>query len=293
MALFRLLHLPSSTHQFQSSLLPFPKPLQLNSIHFVPPVSLAVSRKSRRLNLYECQKVLPAQAQPTAQVSDLEELATEAVVEEDEFSKTRVIAQNVPWNSTADDLRPLFEKYGTVIDIELSMYNKNRNRGLAFITMGSHEEALAALTNLESYDYEGRTLKLNWAKVKKTKPATPPPVPKPLPVHNLFVANLPFQARAKDLKEFFNADNGNVVSAEIIFLENPRRSAGYGFVSFNTKEEAEAALSAFQGKEFMGRAIRVARSKRFLRQGTKAAIQADTASAESNSMDQPEKPEES
>lgn len=35
---------------------------------------------------------------------------------------------------------------------KFSMYNKksNRNRGLAFVTMGSHEEALAALNNLES-----------------------------------------------------------------------------------------------------------------------------------------------
>lgn len=33
------------------------------------------------------------------------------------------------------------------------MYNKKRdtNRGLAFVTMGSHEEALSALNNLQSY----------------------------------------------------------------------------------------------------------------------------------------------
>lgn len=91
-------------------------------------------------------------------------------------------------------------------------------------------------------------MNLAWAKPKKKKASPPPVQPKPLPVHNLFVANLPFQARAKDLKEFFNAENANVVSAEIIFHENPRGSAGYGFVSFNTKNEAEAALIAFNGK---------------------------------------------
>lgn len=31
------------------------------------------------------------------------------------------------------------------------MYNKTKNRGLAFVTMSSPEEALAALNNLESY----------------------------------------------------------------------------------------------------------------------------------------------
>lgn len=31
------------------------------------------------------------------------------------------------------------------------MHNKTRNRGLAFVTMGSPEEALVAIKNLESY----------------------------------------------------------------------------------------------------------------------------------------------
>lgn len=91
-------------------------------------------------------------------------------------------------------------------------------------------------------------MKLNWATPKK---ASSPSAPKPEPIYNLFVANLPFQARAKDLKEFFNADNGNVASAEVIFLDNPRRPAGYGFVSFYSKEDAEAALLAFEGKVTM------------------------------------------
>lgn len=66
--------------------------------------------------------------------------------------------------------------------------------------------------------------------------------------YNLFVANLPYEARAKDLKEFFGSGNYNVVSAEVIFHENPRRSLGYGFVSFRSKEEADTALSSFQGQ---------------------------------------------
>lgn len=35
--------------------------------------------------------------------------------------------------------------------VKLSMHNKTRNRGLAFVTMGSPEEALTALNNLDSY----------------------------------------------------------------------------------------------------------------------------------------------
>ncbi|KAG7557163.1 RNA recognition motif domain [Arabidopsis suecica] len=197
--------------------------------------------------------------------------ATEVV--EEEISKTRLIAQNVPWTSTPEDIRSLFEKYGSVIDIEMSMHKKERNRGLVFIEMASPEEAASALKSLESYEYEGRRLKVDYAKTKKKKTYAPREKPSPVTTFNLFVANLAFEARAKHLKEFFDADTGNVVSTEVIFHENPRRSSGYGFVSFKTKKQAEAALIEFQGKDFMGRPIRLAKSKQFVKLQAKEGLQ--------------------
>ncbi|XP_021284396.1 28 kDa ribonucleoprotein, chloroplastic [Herrania umbratica] len=202
--------------------------------------------------------------------------------QEEEFSKTRLIAQNVPWTCTTEDIRSLFEKYGTVVDVELSMHNKTRNRGLAFVSMASPEEALAALNNLESYEFEGRTLRLNYAKPKKKRPS-PPEKPKPVPAFNLFVANLSYEARAKHLKELFSSEGANVVSAEVIFNDNPRKSSGYGFVSFKSKKEADAVMSAFQGKMFMGRPVRVARSRQFVKVQSDDSSQPDDKSNELNS----------
>lgn len=184
--------------------------------------------------------------------------------ETEEFSRDRLIAQNVPWSCTVEDVRTLFEKHGTVLDVELSMHNKVKNRGLAFVTMGSPEEALTALNNLDSYEFEGRTLKINYARARKKKPSPPPVQPKPL-TFNLFVANLPFEARSKDLREFFGSENSSLVSAQVIFHENPRKSSGYGFVAFKYKKDADEALSSFQGKIFMGRPIRIARSRQFVK----------------------------
>lgn len=42
--------------------------------------------------------------------------------EDEEFCDDRLLAQNVPWNSTAEDIRALFEKYGTVLDVEVCFY---------------------------------------------------------------------------------------------------------------------------------------------------------------------------
>ncbi|KAK6940201.1 RNA recognition motif domain [Dillenia turbinata] len=227
-------------------------------------LSLSILIKPTSQFLFNCTPVsssTPLTVEtPEEEKDEVDESESGGDAEEEEFSRTRLLAQNVPWTSTADDIRALFQKYGTVIDVELSMYNKTRNRGLAFVSMSSPEEALAALNNLESYEYEGRTLKLNYARPRKKKPSSAPP--KSEMKYDLFVGNLPYDAKAKDVKEFFNSSNANVVSAEIIYYDTPRRPSGYGFVSFSSKEEAAAALSAFQGRTFMGRPLRLAHSRR-------------------------------
>ncbi|KAJ7958966.1 28 kDa ribonucleoprotein, chloroplastic-like [Quillaja saponaria] len=221
------------------------------------------------------------QAVDSSQVSNASAESQEVKPETEEFSRTRLLASNIPWTCTPEDIRALFEKHGTVLDVELSMYNKTRNRGLAFVTMGSPEEALAALTNLELSEYEGRQLKISYARPRKEK--SPPPVqPEPI-TFNLFVANLSFEARSKHLREFFDSGSGNVVSAEVIFHQAPRRSLGYGFVSFKSKKEAEAALSEFQGKIFMGRPIRVARSRQFVKQPKEESPQSEDTTDELSS----------
>ncbi|KAL8487901.1 hypothetical protein ACS0TY_024262 [Phlomoides rotata] len=262
MAAFRVLYFPPSTSHLCHTHL-FPPPLNRRVL------SVVIKPQRSKLELNDNSQIR-GRSLDLASIESEEEIGV--------CNNTRLLLQNVPWTCTADDIRPLLENHGSLVDIEFSMYNKTRNRGLAFVTMASHEEAVAALNALDSSEFEGRVLKVNWAVPKKMKP--PLPQPKPMPVHNLFVANLHFEARAKDLKELFLADNGKVVSAEVIFRDNPRRSTGYGFVSFNTKADAEEALAAFQGKELMGRPIRVALSKRFLREETKATIQSETTREE-------------
>ncbi|XP_021865086.1 RNA-binding protein CP29B, chloroplastic [Spinacia oleracea] len=189
---------------------------------------------------------------------------SETPSEKEEICPTRLLATNIPWTATADDIRALFQNYGTVVDVELSMHSKTKNRGLAFVEMGSVEEAAQALAKLEAYEFEGRPLRIAYAMPKKKK-ESPPEQPKPAVVYNLFVANLSFSARSRDLKELFQSGGIEVAKAEVIFNEKPRKSSGYGFVSFKTKKEADDALTAFEGKVLMGRPIKLARSNRFVK----------------------------
>jgi len=63
-----------------------------------------------------------------------------------------------------------------------------------------------------------------------------------------------------DLREEFGAF-GEVESARIITDRFSGRSKGFGFVEMPKKEEAEAAISALNGKEIKGRSLKVNEAK--------------------------------
>lgn len=94
-------------------------------------------------------------------------------------------------------------------------------------------------------DVMGRTIRVEFSKSFR-KPAPPPPPGTILERHKLYVSNLPWKARAPNMKEFFS--KFNPLSAKVVFDSPSGKSAGYGFVSFGTKEEAEAALTELDGK---------------------------------------------
>ena len=72
----------------------------------------------------------------------------------------------------------------------------------------------------------------------------------------LYVGNLSFQTSSEDLHELFS-QAGEVVSAEIVVDEKTGRSKGFGFVVMASREEGEAAIQQFNGKEVGGRALNV------------------------------------
>ena len=72
----------------------------------------------------------------------------------------------------------------------------------------------------------------------------------------LYVGNLSFQTSSEDLQQLF-AQAGTVESASVVEDRETGRSRGFGFVEMATKEEGEAAIQQFNGKEFNGRNLNV------------------------------------
>jgi RNA recognition motif-containing protein len=76
----------------------------------------------------------------------------------------------------------------------------------------------------------------------------------------LYVGNLSFQTSGEELQQLF-AQAGTVESASIVEDRDTGRSRGFGFVEMSTKEEGEAAIAQFNGKEVNGRSLTVNEAK--------------------------------
>ncbi|KAF7829217.1 RNA-binding protein CP29B, chloroplastic [Senna tora] len=193
--------------------------------------------------------------------SALQEAPTEEKpLETDETNvKKKLYVFNLPWSFSVVDIKNLFGQCGSVTDVEIIKSKNGRSRGFAFITMSSGEEAQAAIDKFDSHELSGRMIKVELAKRFKKPPPPRPPSPPPAGKtrHKIYASNLSWKARSTHLREFFTENFKAPVSTRVVFDSPSGRSAGYGFVSFATKDEAEAAISTLDGKELMGRPLRL------------------------------------
>jgi RNA recognition motif-containing protein len=72
----------------------------------------------------------------------------------------------------------------------------------------------------------------------------------------LYVGNLSFNTTDNQLRELF-AEHGSVTGVDVIMDKVSGRPRGFAFVTMETKEGADAALLALNGKSVEGRPLTV------------------------------------
>jgi RNA recognition motif-containing protein len=72
----------------------------------------------------------------------------------------------------------------------------------------------------------------------------------------LYVGNLSYETSSSDLEKLLS-EHGTVESAEVISDRATGRSKGFGFVEMGSDDEAQAAISALDGQDYQGRALKV------------------------------------
>ncbi len=76
----------------------------------------------------------------------------------------------------------------------------------------------------------------------------------------LYVGNLGYKVSTSDLESLFSP-HGTVESAQVIEDRSTGQSKGFGFVEMSSDGEAQAAISALDGQDHGGRALKVNEAK--------------------------------
>jgi cold-inducible RNA-binding protein len=84
-------------------------------------------------------------------------------MENEEMSK-RLYVGNLSFGTTESTLRDLFGEAGTVTEVKVMLDRETgRPRGFAFVEMGTETEAQAAVSQFNSRELDGRSLKVDVA----------------------------------------------------------------------------------------------------------------------------------
>ncbi|PSB22884.1 RNA-binding protein [filamentous cyanobacterium CCP1] len=77
---------------------------------------------------------------------------------------------NLSYDATQENLTQIFAEYGTVSRVMLPTDRETgRQRGFAFIEMGTEAEEAAAIEGLDGAEWMGRDLKVNKAKPREDR----------------------------------------------------------------------------------------------------------------------------
>nr|AAK95304.1 AT4g24770/F22K18_30 [Arabidopsis thaliana]AAN28804.1 At4g24770/F22K18_30 [Arabidopsis thaliana] len=182
-----------------------------------------------------------------------------AVSERAEFpepsEEAKLFVGNLAYDVNSQALAMLFEQAGTV-EIAEVIYNRetDQSRGFGFVTMSSVDEAETAVEKFNRYDLNGRLLTVNKAAPRGSRPERAPRVYEP--AFRVYVGNLPWDVDNGRLEQLFS-EHGKVVEARVVYDRETGRSRGFGFVTMSDVDELNEAISALDGQNLEGRAIRV------------------------------------
>jgi len=182
---------------------------------------------------------------------------------------TNIFVKNVPKTVDSDEkFQALFSKFGKITSAVLMKEDNGASKGFGFINYDSHEEAQAAVDEMNGKEIEGlqlyvgraqkkgereRELKDMFEKLKRERMSKYQGV-------NLYVKNLDESVDDAKLRQEFS-QCGTITSAKVM-KDDKGVSKGFGFVCFSTPDEATKAATEMNGKMIMNKPIYVALAQR-------------------------------
>ncbi len=80
----------------------------------------------------------------------------------------RLYVGNLPYSTTEDELRELFDGYGAVEQVQVATDRETgRSRGFAFVDMATDSDAQSAIEGLGGYRMDGRPITVEVARPRQ------------------------------------------------------------------------------------------------------------------------------
>ncbi|ORX82081.1 hypothetical protein K493DRAFT_320519 [Basidiobolus meristosporus CBS 931.73] len=114
----------------------------------------------------------PAPSSTPPATSYKQSMTYETVVAQSPQHNTTIYAGNLAPYTTQEQLYPIFQQYGYIIDIRMQV-----DRGFAFVKLDTHENAAMAIVSLHGAVVNGRPLKCSWGKDKPSDSTSTPSYP--------------------------------------------------------------------------------------------------------------------
>jgi RNA recognition motif-containing protein len=84
----------------------------------------------------------------------------------------KLFVGNLAWTTTDGVLQDTFAQFGSVVEAAVMMDKfTGKSRGFAFVTMGSPDEAEAAVKAMDGKDLDGRPIRVSVARPKEDRPS--------------------------------------------------------------------------------------------------------------------------
>lgn len=86
------------------------------------------------------------------------------VVAQSPTQHSTVYVGNIPQGVSADDIKPLFQEYGHILELHTHL-----DKGFLFMKMDTHQNAATAIMNLTGTTVNGARLRISWGKDKEAE----------------------------------------------------------------------------------------------------------------------------
>lgn len=163
---------------------------------------------------------------------------------------TTLYVTNYPPHADEAYLRNLFEPFGEIIGMRFPSLKFDTHRRFCYVQFANSDDAVAA-TRLDGTDVEGLKIiaKISNPNVKKKRDGAT------AEGREVYVWKLNYRIRKAEIQEAFSKF-GKIERVNIPTMKTGNNK-GFGFIVYESKESADAAVAEMNGKDFWGMDLKV------------------------------------